>query len=100
MFRGFLFLGPLDFVAGFFLIFVGKLSKCPEKSSSKIPVKILQNLYNKNLQHISAAWLGQVLRSQGPRTEVKIGNQENDIFGVKKCLFGGLGTISMGFLGH
>ena len=36
-----------DFVAGFFLlIFVGK--KCPEKSSRKIPAKILQNLYNKN----------------------------------------------------
>ena len=36
-----------DFLAGFFLlIFVGK--KCLEKSSRKIPGKILQNLYNKN----------------------------------------------------
>ena len=48
-----------DFVAGFFpLIIVGK--KCPpEKSSRKIPVKILQNLHNKNLRHISAEGLGQ-----------------------------------------
>ena len=36
-----------DFVAGFFLLtFVGK--KCPEKSSRKIPGKMLENLYNKN----------------------------------------------------
>ena len=42
-----------DFLPGFFLlIFVGK--KCPEKSSRKIPGKILQNLYNKNPRHISA----------------------------------------------
>ena len=32
--------------------FCGK--KCPEKSSRKIPGKILQNLYNKNPRHISA----------------------------------------------
>ena len=32
--------------------FCGK--KCPEKSSMKIPGKILQNLYNKNPRHISA----------------------------------------------
>ena len=56
-------------VAGFFcgfsrrifpLIFVGK--KCPEKSSRKIPGKILQNLHNKNPRHISADGPGQVLR--------------------------------------
>ena len=29
------------------------------------------------------------LRSQGPPREVKIGNRENYIFGVKSCLFGG-----------
>ena len=47
-----------DFVAGFiFLIFVGK--KCPEKSSRKIPGKILQNLNNKNPRHISAEGPGQ-----------------------------------------
>ena len=44
-FRGFLIFFA-DFVAGFFLlIFVGK--RCPEKSSRKIPGKILHNLYNK-----------------------------------------------------
>ena len=32
--------------------FCGK--KCPEKSSRKIPGKILQSLYNKNPRHISA----------------------------------------------
>ena len=37
--------------------FCGK--KCPEKSSKKIPGKILQNLYNKNPQHISAEGPGQ-----------------------------------------
>ena len=35
-----------DFLAGFFLIFVGKSAQ--KKSSRKIPGKILQNLYNKN----------------------------------------------------
>ena len=36
-----------DFLAGIFSPqFCGK--KCPEKSSRKIPEKILQNLYNKN----------------------------------------------------
>ena len=38
--------------------FCGK--KCPEKSSRKIPGKILQNLYNKNPRHISAEGPGQV----------------------------------------
>ena len=41
-----------DFVAGFsFLILAGKSArkKCPEKSSRKIPDKILQILYDKNL---------------------------------------------------
>ena len=33
--------------------------KCPEKSSKKIPGKILQNLYNKNPRHISAEGPGQ-----------------------------------------
>ena len=48
----------VDFVAGFFLlIFVGK--KCPEKSSRKIPGKILQNLYNKNPRQLSAEGPGQ-----------------------------------------
>ena len=40
--------------------FCGK--KCPEKSSRKIPGKILQNLYNKNPRHISAEGPGQILR--------------------------------------
>ena len=47
-----------DFVAGFFLlIFVGK--KCPEKSSRKIPDKILQILYNKNPRQFSTEGPGQ-----------------------------------------
>ena len=33
--------------------------KCPEKSSRKIPGKILQNLYDKNPRHISAEGPGQ-----------------------------------------
>ena len=37
--------------------FCGK--KCPEKSSRKIPCKILQNLYNRNPRHISAEGSGQ-----------------------------------------
>ena len=49
IFRGFLFLGcwifSRIFSPDFFSSFVGK---CPEKSSTKIPAKILQNLYNKN----------------------------------------------------
>ena len=57
-----------DFVAGFFLIFVGK--KCPEKSSRKIPGKMLQNLYNKNPRHISAEGPGQKMflsgKARGP----------------------------------
>ena len=57
-----MFFGPpdffMDFVARFvLLIFVGK--KCPEKSSRKIPGKILQNLYDKNPRHISAEGPGQ-----------------------------------------
>ena len=36
-------------------------NKCPEKSSGKIPGKILQNLYNKNPRHISAEGPGQTL---------------------------------------
>ena len=65
IFRGFLFLGRRIFscgfwVAGFFLlIFVGK--KCPQKSSRKIPGKILENLYSKNPRHISAEGPGQEL---------------------------------------
>ena len=43
--------------------FCGK--KCPEKSSRKIPGKILQNLYNKILQHISADCPGQQNVSPG-----------------------------------
>ena len=47
-----------DFVAGFFLlIFMRK--KCPEKSSRKIPSKILPNLHNKNSRDISAEGPGQ-----------------------------------------
>ena len=41
--------------------FCGK--KCPEKSSRKIPGKILQNLYNKNPRQLSAEGLGQHFRS-------------------------------------
>ena len=47
-FRGFLFLGRRIFsriLSPDFSHFCGK--KCPEKSSRKIPGKILQNLYNK-----------------------------------------------------
>ena len=33
--------------------------KVPKKSSKKVPDKICQNLYNKNLQHISAEGPGQ-----------------------------------------
>ena len=49
-----------DFLAGFFSPhFCGK--RCPEKSSRKIPGKILQNFYTtKILQHISADWPGQI----------------------------------------
>ena len=36
-----------DFLAGFFLL-IFLVKRCPEKSSRKIPGKILQNLYNKN----------------------------------------------------
>ena len=54
-----------DFVAGFFLlIFVGK--KCPEKSSRKIPGKILQNLYNKNPRQLSVEGLGQLFLKGRP----------------------------------
>ena len=45
----------------FFSSFCGE--KCPEKSSRKIPGKILQNLYNENPRHISAEGLGQVMIS-------------------------------------
>ena len=58
--RIFIFVPPdffADLVAGFFSHFCGK--KCPEKSSRKIPGKILQNLYNKNPRHISAEGPGQ-----------------------------------------
>ena len=47
----------LDFVAGLFLHYCG--IKCPEKSSRKIPGKILQNLYNKNPRQLSAEGPGQ-----------------------------------------
>ena len=63
-----------DFVAGFFLhIFVGK--KCPEKSSSKIPDKILENLCtNQSPRHSSAEGpgqpLGTVLRHRMPCVDV------------------------------
>ena len=43
--------------------FCGK--KCPEKSSRKIPGKILQNLHNKNPRHISAEGPGQDLNFAG-----------------------------------
>ena len=44
--------GPPDFAAGFSsLTFAGE--KCPEKSSRKIPGKILQHLYSKDPRHIS-----------------------------------------------
>ena len=54
--------GPLDFFRGFCRLifsthFCGK--KCPEKSSRKIPGKILQNFHNKNPRHTSAEGLGQ-----------------------------------------
>ena len=52
--------------AGFFRGFCCRIfsphfcgEKCPEKSSRKIPGKILQNLYNKNPRHISAEGPGQ-----------------------------------------
>ena len=53
--------------AGFFRGFLGRRifsphfcgKKCPEKSSRKIPGKILQKLYNKNPRHISAEGPGQ-----------------------------------------
>ena len=44
-------------VAGFFSHFCGQ--KCPEKSSRKIPDKILQILYNKNPRQFSAEGPGQ-----------------------------------------
>ena len=49
--------GPRGFFRGFSRrIFSPQFcgEKCPEKSSRKIPGKILQNLYNKNPRHISA----------------------------------------------
>ena len=53
--------GPPDFSRilspDFFSSFLWK--KCPEKSSRKIPGKILQNLYNKNPQQLSAEGPGQ-----------------------------------------
>ena len=48
-----------DFLAGFSHRYYGK--RCPEKSSRKIPGKILQKLYNKNPRHISAEGPGQDL---------------------------------------
>ena len=70
------FLGPIfsrtDFArifffwaAGFFRGFCRRIfspfcgKKCPEKSSRKIPGKILQKLYKKNPRHISAEGPGQ-----------------------------------------
>ena len=53
IFRGFLCLGRRIFSPRF----CGK--KCSEKSSRKIPGKILQNLHNKNPRHISAEGPGQ-----------------------------------------
>ena len=57
--------------------FCGK--KCPEKSSRKIPGKILQHIYTtKILQHISADWPGQKLfsmnqgKTEGQQLEGKI----------------------------
>ena len=41
-----------DFLAGIFLIFVGK--KWPQKSSKKIPGKILPNFAQQKSRHISA----------------------------------------------
>ena len=52
---------PCFWAAGFFRGFSRRIfsphfcgKKCPEKSSRKIPGKILQSLYNKNPRHISA----------------------------------------------
>ena len=63
MFCGFLFLGRRIFSRilspDFFASFCEK--KCPEKSSRKIPGKILQILCNKNPRHISAEGPGQHL---------------------------------------
>ena len=63
--RNFIF-GPPDFFRGFCRRifsphFCGK--KCPEKSSRKIPGKILQNLYNKNPRRISAEGPGQLAQN-------------------------------------
>ena len=54
-----------------FCHFCGK--KCQEKSSRKIPSKILQNLYNKNPRHISAEGPGQpfMLRFVCPRNTTR-----------------------------
>ena len=64
IFCGFLFLGrrifSRIFSPDFFSSFCWK--KCPEKSSRKIPGKILQNLYNKNPRHISAEGPAQTIR--------------------------------------
>ena len=58
--------GPADFLRGFCRRicsphFRGK--KCPEKSSRKIPGKILQYLYYKNPRHISAEGAGATAAS-------------------------------------
>ena len=71
------------FVAGFcLLIFVGK--KCPEKSSRKIPGKILQKFYNRNPRHISAEGPGQEINLQrGPWAKKSIAMKE--IYDVHCC---------------
>ena len=61
--------------------FCGK--KCPEKSSRKIPGKILQNLYNRNPRHISAEGAGQYL-SDTPLLRAM------GFFGVSTCQLGAI----------
>ena len=59
--------------------FCGK--KCPEKSSRKIPGKILQNLYYKNPRHISAEGVGQKFASRcrnSLRTHLRFKKWEKD----------------------
>ena len=64
-------------VAGFFRGFCCRIfsphfcgKKCPEKSSRKIPGKILRNLHHINPRHMSAEGPGQALRIAGPSLDV------------------------------
>ena len=63
--------------------FCGK--KCPEKSSRKIPGKILQNLYSKNPRHISAEGPGQKFFSAGEKPGGKLGEILGEILRVFSC---------------